>query len=584
MNTGERLRDDSADAQIQRDKRGVFAARPLPVVHARNEDAAAFLLRARRERRVHGGQAEVRQVRHVRAERQKLRVRRRNVVGGDVVLHLQQHLAGNGIRQRLAQREGLNVRAADDLHRVLFARRDRRDNQIVVDGVRLRHRDVEVNVKAARIRQHASQRRDSRRLAGDQVNTGGLCAAAAVEIAVVRANGDGVRARRLSHADARPASGFQNARARRNHVRQSAVARQHRQHLLRSGADDKAHVRVHSLALQNPGDAHHVGIGRVRAGTDKHLIDLNRAALLDGFHDVRHMGLRDERLKRGQINVEDFVIRRIRICGQRHEVLLALLRFEERMGHFIRREDGGRCAEFRAHVRNRRALRDTQRFHAVADVLHHLADTALDGQPAQDFQNNVLRRNAVGQLAMQAHADDTRARQIIRAAAHRDRNVQSARADGKHPNAATRGRMAVRAEQRVARHAEALQLYLMADTVAGLRAVNAMLFRHRLDVIVVIRIFKASLQRVMVNVRHGLLCLDALDAHRLELQVRHRAGGILRQRLVNADGDFRTGNQFTAEQVRGQDFLGQIHRHEERTPFIIRKSSCTMPKRAETAE
>ena len=155
------------------------------------------------------------------------------------------------------------------------------------------------------------------------------------------------------------------------------------------------------------------------------------------------MGLRDERFKRGQINVEDFVIRRIRVCGQRHEVLLTLLRFEERMGHFIRREDGGRRAEFRAHVRNRRTLRDTQRFHAVADVLHHLADAALDGQPAQDFQNNVLRRNAVGQLAMQAHADDTRARQIIRAAAHRDRNVQSARADGKHPDAAARGRMAV---------------------------------------------------------------------------------------------------------------------------------------------
>lgn len=120
----------------------------------------------------------------------------------------------------------------------------------------------------------------------------------------------------------------------------------------------------------------------------------------------------------------------------------------------------------------------------------------------------------------------------------------------------------------------------MADAVARLGAVNAMLFRHRLDVIVVIRVFKASLQRVMVNVRHGLLCLDTLDAHRLELQVRHRTGGILRQRLVNADGDFRAGNQFTAEQVRRQDFLSQIHRHEERTPFII----CTMPKRAETAE
>ena len=119
--------------------------------------------------------------------------------------------------------------------------------------------------------------------------------------------------------------------------------------------------------------------------------------------------------------------------------------------------------------------------------------------------------------------------------------------------------MAVTAEQRHSRNAEPFQVHLVADSVAGLGAEDTVLFRNALDILVVIRVFKAGLQGVMVNIGDALLCLDPSDPHCFKLQVRHRTCRVLRQGLVDPDGDFLSGFRGAADKMRAQDFLSQIH-------------------------
>ena len=82
---------------------------------------------------------------------------------------------------------------------------------------------------------------------------------------------------------------------------------------------------------------------------------------------------------------------------------------------------------------------------------------------------------------------------------------------------------------------EPLQMHLVADAVPRARVENAVLRRHRLKVFLVVRVLVAVLERVVVHVADGELRLQPLGAHRLELQIRHRPGRVLRESLVNPD-------------------------------------------------
>ena len=119
--------------------------------------------------------------------------------------------------------------------------------------------------------------------------------------------------------------------------------------------------------------------------------------------------------------------------------------------------------------------------------------------------------------------------------------------------------MAVAAQQRHARHAEALQLHLVADSVSGFRAPDPVLLRDALDILVVVRVFKSGLQRIVVDVCHAPAGLDPADPHGFKLQVSHGAGGVLGQGLVDPDGDFLPGLQVPADKMIAEYFLGQIH-------------------------
>ena len=101
----------------------------------------------------------------------------------------------------------------------------------------------------------------------------------------------------------------------------------------------------------------------------------------------------------------------------------------------------------------------------------------------------------------------------------------------------------------------------MADAVARAGEVDAVLFRDGLDVAVVVGVFKAGLQRVVVDVGDAALGLDARHAHRFKFEVRHRARGVLRQCLVDAQAHVGARRHFAAQPVCLNDFLcnGKSH-------------------------
>ena len=318
---------------------------------------------------------------------------------------------------------------------------------------------------------------------------------------------------------------------------------------------------MHGLAPQNGRDLHHIVVGRVGARADAALVDLDITDLGPRLYVVRHVRHGGQRLECGQVDGILLVIDRIRVGGQLDPHVAAALRLEELLRFLVGREDRGRRAQLGAHVGDGRALGHGQGLNALARVLDDLAHAALDGHLAQHVQNDVLGGHPRAELARQVDAHHLGHGDIVRPAAHRDRNVQTARAEGQHTNAAAGRGVAVRADQGLARRAEALEVHLMADAVARLGIVDAVLLCDGADILVVVRIFEAGLQGIVVNISDRALGPDLIDAHRLELQIGHRAGRILRQCLVDSEADLLPLDHFAVHQMRLQNFLRNCHTH-----------------------
>ncbi len=153
-------------------------------------------------------------------------------------------------------------------------------------------------------------------------------------------------------------------------------------------------------------------------------------------------------------------------------------------------------------------------------------------------------------MPRQLHQADLGIRYVERPAAHGHRHVEAARAHRNHPDAAARGRVAVRAEQRLAGPPEAFQVYLVADPVPRAAEDDAVLRRDGLQIAVIVGVLEAHLDRVVIHVADRQLRLDRIQPHRLELQVRHRARSVLRQGLIDVYGDLLPGNWFPGNEVR----------------------------------
>jgi len=98
--------------------------------------------------------------------------------------------------------------------------------------------------------------------------------------------------------------------------------------------------------------------------------------------------------------------------------------------------------------------------------------------------------------------------------------------------------------------------------------------RHRLEIAVVVRILKADLNGVVINIAYGQLGPDPGNVHGLELQVSHRAGGILREGLIDADAYFLAGDKPPLDKVLSKYFFNQIFPHDFFLPVKLRLARC----------
>ena len=315
--------------------------------------------------------------------------------------------------------------------------------------------------------------------------------------------------------------------------------------------------------------AHHVEIAGIGAGADAHLIDGLALELLDGLDVVGRVGTSRQRLQRGEVDLDHLIIHSVVVRAQLAVILFSVLRLQKGSGGFVGREHRGGGAQLGAHVGDGRSFGHAQGLDALATVFHDLADAALDAHHTQHGENDVLCRYPRRELAGEVDSDHLGHGDVVGAAAHGDSHVQAARADCQHTDAAAGGGVAVGADQGLAGLAEALQMHLMADAVAGARKINAVLFAHRLNKAVVVGILKACLQCVVVDIGDALLGLDARNAHRLILDIRHCACRVLRQRLVDFQTDVAADGHFAGHKVLFNDFLRNCVSHVESSNFHI---------------
>ena len=179
------------------------------------------------------------------------------------------------------------------------------------------------------------------------------------------------------------------------------------------------------------------------------------------------MGHCREGFEGAEIYVDNLVIDCIVVRLDLDPILLSALSGEESLRHFVGGENRGRCAELRAHVGYSCALGDGKSLDSVSAVFDYLAHAALDGHDAKNFEDYILCADPRRKRTVQVYARHLGHSYVVCAAAHRNRDVESACAEREHADAAAGRGVAVRADERLAGDAEALKMHLMADAVAG---------------------------------------------------------------------------------------------------------------------
>ena len=102
----------------------------------------------------------------------------------------------------------------------------------------------------------------------------------------------------------------------------------------------------------------------------------------------------------------------------------------------------------------------------------------------------------------------------------------------------------------------------MADAVARAGIPDPVLLRDGGDEAVIVGVLESGLERVVVDVRDAALRLDLSDPHRLEFDVGHGSGGVLRQGLVDLQADLLPLLEDAVHGMCLEDFFRECESHE----------------------
>ena len=309
---------------------------------------------------------------------------------------------------------------------------------------------------------------------------------------------------------------------------------------------------------------------RIGAGADHHLGDLGPGDLPHRPDVAGARGQRDQRLERREVDLLGDVVGGVLVGQQLDPVVLAVLGGQEAPDLAVGREHRRRGTELGAHVGDHVPVHRAQRRHAGPVVLDDAPEAAVDAVAAQHLQDHVLGAHPVGQLAGQPDAPDRGHPDVVGLPGHRQRDLEPAGPDREHAERAGRAGVRVRAQQRLARRAEALHVHRVRDAVAGLGEPQPPLARRRSQEQVVVGVAEVRLQQVVVDVLRRDLRADLRDAELLELEHHHRPGGVLRERLVDPQPDLAPGGQLALEQVRSDQLVGDAATHRTRSYPLAR--------------
>ena len=308
---------------------------------------------------------------------------------------------------------------------------------------------------------------------------------------------------------------------------------------------------------QHGGRQREVGVGAVDRRSRADLAHRRPGQLLHRDDVARARRFRDERDERRQVDLLLLVEVAGRAGGQFGEVVPAALFLEPRPRLLVGRKDGAGRAELGDHVRDRPALGERERLYPGTVELEDASPAPANAPAPQQLEDDVLRLDPrPRELVLEVDADDLRTRELERVPGHADGHVQPAGPDRDHGARARLRRVAVRADQGLPGHREALAVDVMADAVPGAREPGAVLRRHRLQEPMVVGILEVDLEDVVVDVDDRCLHLDALDLEELELHHRHRPGGVLGECLVDAEPDLGARDELAPDEVLLQDAAG----------------------------
>ncbi len=143
-----------------------------------------------------------------------------------------------------------------------------------------------------------------------------------------------------------------------------------------------------------------------------------------------------------------------------------------------------------------------------------------------------------GRDPLQVYAEHLRTGKMVRVARHGQGHVQPAGANAQHGNTGSSRGVAVGAQDGLAGDAKALHMDLVRHAVAGVAVVNAVSSAGRLQKLVIIGVLVVGLEEVMIDILHSQFYLDPIQPEGFKFQHGHGAGGILEQRVVDADSHF----------------------------------------------